>query len=145
MIGTVPMRIAHLSDLHLLDLEGAVPRRLFNKRVTGWVNLKLKRSHRHKPAPVLAAAVELKRMGVDHVVITGDLSNLALEREFDRVRELVDELGLDPAHVSIVPGNHDAYTRGAVRSGRFFSWFSAFVQSDLPDLAGPEGFPFVRL
>ena len=49
-----PVRIAHISDLHLLDLEGAVPRRIFNKRFTGWVNIRLNRGHTHKPTPVLS-------------------------------------------------------------------------------------------
>jgi 3',5'-cyclic AMP phosphodiesterase CpdA len=140
------VRIAHLSDLHLLDLEGAVPRRLFNKRLTGYANLRLKRSHQHKPWPVEAAARELRARGIDHVVITGDVSNLALEREFDRVRALLDDvLGLSPEHVSLVPGNHDAYTRGAVRSKRFATWFSRWTTTDLPEIAEAGSFPFVRL
>ncbi len=140
------MRIAHLSDLHLLDLEGAVPFRLLNKRLTGYANLRLRRGHHHKPAPVRAAARALADHGVDHVVITGDVSNLALEREFDRVRELLErDLGLSADRVSIVPGNHDAYTGGAVRDRRFQRWFGAFMESDLPDLTGPTGFPYVHL
>ena len=74
------MRIAHISDLHLLDLEGAVPRRIFNKRFTGWVNIRLNRGHTHKPTPVHAAGKAFHDVGVDHVVVTGDLTNLALER-----------------------------------------------------------------
>jgi 3',5'-cyclic AMP phosphodiesterase CpdA len=140
------MRIAHLSDLHLLDLEGAVPSRLFNKRFTGWVNIKLKRGHHHKPAPVRAAATEIERLGVDHVVITGDVSNLSLEREFDRVKDVLEhDLGLAADRISVVPGNHDAYTRGAVRAGRFAQWFAPFMKSDLPELTGATGFPYVRL
>lgn len=123
------MRLAHLSDLHLLDLTGAVPGRLFNKRATGYVNLKLKRNHVHHAEPVFAARERLRELEVDHVVVTGDVSNLALEREFDRVKEFLEALHLGPDQVSVVPGNHDAYTRGAVRSGRFDAWFSAFKKS----------------
>ena len=144
------MRIAHLSDLHLLDLTGAGLSRFLNKRFTGYVNLRLKRGHHHKAEPVFAAAEEVRARGVDHVVITGDVSNLALEREFDRVHDLLGRFGLDPEHVSLVPGNHDAYTSGAVRSQRFRSWFGAHMTSDLPlDDGGRKGessaFPFVRL
>ena len=140
------MRIAHLSDLHLLDLEGAVPTRLFNKRLTGYANLRLKRGHQHKPLPVEAAARELRARGVDHVVVTGDVSNLALEREFDRVRVVLEEeLGLAPEDVSLVPGNHDAYTSGSVRARRFSTWFARWTTTDLPEIAGPGEFPFVRL
>ena len=80
------VRIAHLSDLHLLDLEGAVPFRLLNKRLTGYLNLRFHRKSVHKPFAAEAAARAIRRLDVDHVVITGDVSNLALEREFERVR-----------------------------------------------------------
>lgn len=140
------MRIAHLSDLHLLDLEGAVPSRLFNKRLTGYANLRLRRGHRHKPEPVRAAARAMRDLGVDHVVITGDVSNLALEREFDRVRDLlVDELGMTPDRVSIVPGNHDVYTSGSVRARRFSTWFARYMKCDLPEISRDAGYPFVHL
>ena len=105
------VRIAHLSDLHLLSLEGAIPFRLLNKRLTGYANIRLHRGSVHKPAAVRAAAREIRRLDVDHVVITGDVSNLALEREFELVRAfLEDDLGLPPDRVSLVPGNHDVYT-----------------------------------
>jgi 3',5'-cyclic AMP phosphodiesterase CpdA len=55
------------------------------------------------------------------------------------------DLGLSPENVSMVPGNHDTYTRGSVRSRRFASWFRAYISSDLPELATDSGFPYVRL
>jgi len=141
------VRIAHLSDLHLLSLEGAVPYRLFNKRITGYLNIRFHRKSVHKPFAVRAAAREIRRLGVDHVVITGDVSNLALENEFELVRRfLADDLGLPPERVSMVPGNHDAYTGGAHRSRRFASTFAAYLRSDLAELTVPgEAFPFVHL
>lgn len=146
------MRIAHLSDLHLLSLEGAVPFRLFNKRLTGYVNLRFRRHAIHKPFAARAAAREIRRLDVDHVVITGDLSNLALEREFDLVeRYLHEDIGLPPERISIVPGNHDAYTQGSHRSRRFLRHFNRFLRSDLPEITGVTdagragAFPFVHL
>ena len=143
------MRIAHFSDLHILSLEGVRPHRFLNKRITGYANLRLKRGHIHHPGYVRAIAREIRRAGVDHVVITGDLTNLALDEEFAAVRELLDtELGLPPADVSIVPGNHDLYTRGALRAKRFVKYFREHMTTDLPELGVeiPLGrFPFVRL
>ena len=143
------MRIAHFSDLHVLALDGVPTHRFFNKRFTGWVNLRVKRAHKHRPAHVRAVAREIARAKVDHVVITGDLTNLALEQEFVAVRELLEEhLGLDPHQISAVPGNHDLYTRGAMRDQRFTKYFHDYVASDLPDLCAdiPLGrFPFVKL
>jgi 3',5'-cyclic AMP phosphodiesterase CpdA len=143
------MRIAHFSDLHVLALEGVPTHRFLNKRFTGWVNLRVKRAHKHRPAHVRAVAREITRAKVDHVVITGDLTNLALEQEFVAVRELLEEhLGLDPHEISAVPGNHDLYTRGAMRDQRFTKYFHDYVASDLPELCAdiPLGrFPFVKL
>ena len=143
------MRVAHFSDLHVLDLNGVSTSRFLNKRFTGWVNLRLKRQHKHRPAYVRAIAREITRAKVDHVVITGDLTNLALEQEFEATRRLLEEeLGLAPEQVTVVPGNHDLYTRGALRDRRFSTYFEHFLESDLPDLAEDIGlgrFPVVKL
>lgn len=143
------MRVAHFSDLHVLALEGVSRRRFFNKRFTGLVNLRLKREHKHRLGHVRAVAREVARSKVDHVVITGDLTNLALEQEFDAVKRLLgEELGLDAEHVTIVPGNHDLYTRGAMRARRFTRCFAAYLESDLPELTADIAlgrFPIVKL
>jgi 3',5'-cyclic AMP phosphodiesterase CpdA len=143
------MRIAHISDLHLLSLEGVSPLRFLNKRLTGYANLRLRRKSVHRSAYVRAVAREIRRAKVDHVAITGDLTNLALESEFELARKVLEEeLGLDPRDVSIVPGNHDLYTRGALESRRFARFFAEYIQSDLPELGVDMGvgrFPFVKL
>jgi 3',5'-cyclic AMP phosphodiesterase CpdA len=143
------MRIAHISDLHVLALEGAAPSRFLNKRATGYANLKWSRKHAHKSELVRTIAAHLSSCKVDHVVISGDVSNLALETEFEAVRALLDDvLGLPPSAVTLVPGNHDVYTRGAERSRRFARYFEKYLTSDLPELAAehPGGaFPVVKL
>jgi 3',5'-cyclic AMP phosphodiesterase CpdA len=126
-----------------------VPFRLLNKRLTGYLNIRFRRRSIHKPLPVLAAAREIRRLGIDHVVITGDVSNLALEREFDLVSGFLErDLGLSPDRVSLVPGNHDAYTSGSHRSRRFEKHFAPYLRSDI-DLDVEEragsAFPFVHL
>lgn len=143
------MRIAHFSDLHLLSLEGASLRRFLNKRLTGWVNLRLKREHVHRASYVRAIAREIATARVDHVVVTGDLTNLSLESEFQLARRvLLDDLGMDPARVTVVPGNHDVYTRGAMTARRFETYFADWLVSDLPELAVESHgarFPIVKL
>jgi 3',5'-cyclic AMP phosphodiesterase CpdA len=143
------MRVAHLSDLHVLSLDGVPGTRFLNKRITGYVNLKLKRGHQHKSQTVEAILREIRRQEPDHVVITGDLTNLALEPEFEAVRSMLErELGLSPSEVSVVPGNHDLYTRGSQRSRRFSTFFAPYISSDLPELSADianGAFPYVRL
>jgi 3',5'-cyclic AMP phosphodiesterase CpdA len=143
------MRIAHFSDLHLLSLEGVPWHRFLNKRATGYANLKLKRGSIHRSAYVREIAREIRRMRVDHVVVTGDLTNLALEPEFELAREVLEgELGLPPRDVTVVPGNHDVYTSGSRKARRFATYFADYLQSDLPELTvdlGVGSFPVVKL
>ncbi|MBX3228198.1 MAG: metallophosphoesterase [Labilithrix sp.] len=143
------MRVAHFSDLHVLALDGVSRTRFLNKRFTGLVNLRLKREHKHRPAHVKAVARAVAEAKVDHVVITGDLTNLALEQEFEAVKRLVEEdLGVAPEDVTLVPGNHDLYTRGAMRARRFTRFFASYLESDLPELAAEIDlgrFPVVKL
>lgn len=138
------MRIAHLSDLHLLSFEGVLPQRFLNKRLTGYLNIRYRRKAVHKSFAVEAAAREIREMGIEHVAITGDVSNLALEVEFELVRTFLErDLGLHPEQVSIVPGNHDTYTQGSFRTGRFLRYFEPYLKSDVSEVPGP--FPFVHL
>jgi len=144
------MRIAHLSDLHVLDLAGVEPSRLWtNKRATGMINLKLHRGHKHKPHAVEAIVRGVRAQCVDHVVITGDLSNLALETEFGRVRTMIEALEMGADRVSVVPGNHDVYTRGAMKTQRFFNAFREFMTDERGSAReGAHGsglFPFTRV
>jgi 3',5'-cyclic AMP phosphodiesterase CpdA len=140
--------LAHLSDPHILDLRGVPLRRmLLNKRVTGWLNLRLKRGHKHRPSVVEAMMADLRALAPDHVAITGDLTNLALEPEFEAARAMIERLHLHPEQVSVIPGNHDLYTEGARRAGRFGAFFERYITSDLDlgvDLPGGR-FPYVRL
>ena len=143
------MRIAHFSDLHLLSFEGVTLGRFLNKRLTGWAMLRFHRKSVHKPHAVRAVADEVKRSKIDHVAITGDLTNLALEAEFDLVRRFIeDDLGLHPDQVSVIPGNHDVYTRGSAEKRRFEQYCNGWIRSDLPQF-GVEHFgakyPFVKL
>jgi len=89
MIEARTVRIAHFSDLHVLSLAGVPPTRFLNKRFTGYLNLRLKRHHVHKTAYVRAIAREVKQAKIDHVVVTGDLTNLALEPEFRACAKLL--------------------------------------------------------
>lgn len=141
------MRIAHLSDLHV---AAAVQLgRLWNKRLTGYANLLLRRGRAHQRGLLQEVVEGVACSGANHVIISGDVSNFALEAEFEMARGFLQEYLPFPAgEVSIVPGNHDVYTRGSWRSGRFGRYFAQYATSDLPELGVelPLGrFPFVRL
>ena len=144
---TTPLRIAHISDLHVLDLQGVSWRKFLNKRATGAINLAGIRKNAHPVHVAERLAERLAGSDIDHVIITGDVTNLALDAEFKRAREVIEKIG-PPQKVTIIPGNHDLYTRGALRHKRFEHWFAEYLVDDdshhLPKERGRLHYPFVR-
>lgn len=132
------LRFLHTSDIHLLDLTGVSPWRYLNKRLTGRVNLAIKRSRSHDGRLFQAMLDMVPQLEVDRVVVTGDLTNLALEPEFDLVQRT---LRAAPVPATVIPGNHDTYTRGSVRSGRFESFLAEFMEGERIERAT---YPFVQ-
>ena len=104
--------LGHLSDLHATPVVVENPLHLLNKRFFGWLSWQIKRRRFHRTSVVDALMDDLSRAPIDHVVVTGDLTNIALVSEFGAARERLKRLG-DARDVSIVPGNHDAYVRVA--------------------------------
>ena len=100
-------RFAHLSDPHL-PLPKVRVRDLLSKRVTGWLSWRFARRDIHAPDALAAAVADLHRAKPDHVVVTGDIANIATAAEFSQAATWLTELGR-PEDVTLVPGNHDAY------------------------------------
>lgn len=139
------MRIGHISDLHILDLGEPSVLQFLNKRLVGGLNLLLNRSHAHSAKVVERAVEHLEQLDVDHIVVSGDLTNLALDSEFETARALIDTIDDAQHRVSLVPGNHDYYTAGAARTGRFEEHFAPFMKSDLPEYQLTTGYPYCHL
>lgn len=141
------LRIAHISDLHVLSPLGVEWRRfLFNKRMTGYANTLLRRGRVYRP-DYLATVLRAAAQRADHLVVTGDITNLSLESEYSEARRLLDEVART-IEVTVVPGNHDIYLPEIVHERRFPQHFGPFLESDLPGLAVdlPVGrFPCVKL
>jgi hypothetical protein len=52
----------------------------------------------------------LRALEVDHLIITGDLVHCSLEAEFLEIRAVLELTGwLDPAKLTVIPGNHDRF------------------------------------
>ena len=92
------MKIGHISDLHWLDLSGARIRDFFNKRLTGGFNLVAGRAKKHTKQAVIDALDAMRAAGVDHLVVTGDLSRKQADRLhalaqglYDRVLEKLED------------------------------------------------------
>lgn len=141
------IHIAHISDLHVLSHTGAEWRAIvFNKRITGYANLMLRRGRVHR-RDYLQAVIAAAAKAADHLVVTGDITNLALEHEYDDARMLLDDVAKS-VEVTVVPGNHDIYLPAVFHERRFAHHFRQFLRSDVPELArdldaGP--YPCVKL
>ena len=81
------LSIAHISDLHI--------------------------NPQFKKANILRTRLLLRRLaqlGVDHVIVTGDVTSGALPEDYATARELFQEAGLlDASRLTMVIGNHDVY------------------------------------
>ncbi len=133
------VRIAHVSDPHVFVPGALRPGHLLGKRLLGGMNLLGMRRRIHRGDVVEALVRDLLAQNLDHVVVTGDLSNLSLEEEFEQAKRLLTPLD---GIVSVVPGNHDLYVRAA--AGRFEAHFERWIRSDLDPFPG-HPYPFVRL
>jgi len=133
--------LAHLSDLHLAPLPRPRLSELASKRVLGYLNWLRKRAaiHRAEVADVLVR--DLKSQAPNHIAVTGDLVNIALDAEFSQARAWLDRLG-SAADVTLVPGNHDAYV-GAATGAAAARW-REYMQGDLRRAPRDDGFPFLR-
>jgi 3',5'-cyclic AMP phosphodiesterase CpdA len=102
--------LAHLSDPHLPPLPSLRLRDLAGKRALGYLHWKRKRQKLHKRDVLDALVADMQAQRPDHIAVTGDLVNLALEAEFAPARAWLDSVGT-PDRVTAIPGNHDAYVR----------------------------------
>jgi 3',5'-cyclic AMP phosphodiesterase CpdA len=103
-----PFTLAHLSDPHLAPLPKPRLIELAGKRALGYVNWTRNR-HKYQRREVLDALVaDMRAQAPDHIAVTGDLVNLALEAEFAPALAWLESVG-PPDRVTAIPGNHDAY------------------------------------
>src|SRR3546814_219473 len=101
-------KLAHISDPHLGPLPPVRVAELLNIRFFGWLSWGRRRRALHRPEVLAALAADLAVLAPDHLVVTGDLTNIALPGEFVQVGRWLEGLGA-PEGVTVVPGNHDAY------------------------------------
>jgi 3',5'-cyclic AMP phosphodiesterase CpdA len=136
-------RLAHVSDVHLGPLPDVTYRDLASKRMVGYVNWQRNRRHLIQDGVLGSIVSDIKATGVDHLTVTGDLVNLALDAEIELARLWLEALG-STRDVSVVPGNHDAYVPGAFdKACRFWGgWMTGDGASAPTDR---HAFPYLRV
>ncbi len=135
------LTLAHLSDVHLGPLpQGAAWDNFALKRLIGTLSWNLNRYKLHDPAISRALVEDIKTAAPGHVAFTGDLINISAHAEFTRALRWLQEFG-DPAWISFVPGNHDAYVPVPWDLG--LAHLGPYMTGDLAVAAAM--FPYVRL
>lgn len=145
----MPTTLAHVSDLHLGPLPPFAPRHWNLKRALGVANWHRKRKALHRAEAWELLLADLRRHSPDHVAVTGDLINVGLPAEYGQALSRLAAIG-PPDRVSVVPGNHDIYTRlwrdpGVARWGSYMrsdDWGEGLGLE--PGVGRESGFPFVR-
>jgi 3',5'-cyclic AMP phosphodiesterase CpdA len=108
---TRPTRIAHLSDVHMLDDARTDRNRARGYDLsTHFVSIgrrldPIERRRKFKEALHLA-----RNSGASHFVVSGDLTEMGTKAQYEVLAETLHESDIAPWRITLVPGNHDAYT-----------------------------------
>lgn len=121
------------------------PAQLMNKRILGYFNWHRRRKSFHQRAVADLLVTDLKAQSADHIAVTGDLVNISLRREFDNALAWLKTIG-SAEHVSVVPGNHDAYIKMPWDDtiGKWAEFMNSCPSGAVHAGSGAH-FPFVRI
>ena len=135
-------RLGHLSDVHLGPVPMPSLREFASKRLVGYANWRRNRAGAFTLETLDRLVDDMRAQEPDHVVVTGDLTNIALKEEFENARRWLEALG-PPEMVTAIPGNHDAYVPRAHL--RYRPLWAPWMEGD-PDaeFVGRAFFPFMR-
>jgi 3',5'-cyclic AMP phosphodiesterase CpdA len=116
------------------------------------MNLISNRSRHYHVAAFEDMITDLNALGVDHVLCTGDVTNLALRQEFEFARARFDKLAGGTDRVTVIPGNHDAYVaQGVPLFAELFGDFNTtdagweWTEDDRADATDDLHWPIVRV
>ena len=143
------MRVLHCSDIHVTEDPA---RTRFLRRGPrfwmAWYELVVKgraQAFARAPEAIRAIVRDAERYGVDHVVVSGDLTASALSSEFAEAAAALGTLATDPRRSTVIQGNHDCHHPRALKERRFEANFGRLLLSDAPAHARVGPFPLVRL
>jgi len=119
--------VAHFSDLHATPVRPDGPKSLLNKRFFGWLSWNVRRKQVYRGEILAALIDDLAETKPDQIVVTGDLTNIGLESEFEAAREWLERIG-EPGHVFAIPGNHDTYVPAELEHS--FAHWTEYLESD---------------
>lgn len=114
-------RLAHISDPHFTTITFS-PLQFTNKRWLGNLNQILFRHYQYQTTHLIDLPRFFSDLKVDHVLLTGDLTSLALDLEFKKAQAFVDSFSHYSLPIYHLPGNHDAYTKWTEVHRRYYDF-----------------------
>lgn len=102
-------RIAHLTDLHLLEARHALRPACERLRLS-FLSFGRRLDADGRRARLVSGVHRALRARADHIVLTGDLTEDGTDAQFEALAEALHDCSVDPDRVTLIPGNHDAYT-----------------------------------
>ena len=126
-----PIHLSHFSDIHLTTRPlGWRFQDFWNKRLSGWMNLKLGRGLRFRFGPMIIESLmkDIRERRPQHLIFSGDATMLGFDAEFATAaaRLGVGHPGLPPGLA--VPGNHDYYVSTPSNKEDLKSYFASWQQ-----------------
>jgi 3',5'-cyclic-AMP phosphodiesterase len=101
--------LAHLSDLHLIEPGHARRSRLQRARLA-LISAGKPLDAQARIARAAEALGAARRLGADHVILTGDVTEDGHAAQFEVLAELLEASCIAPERITVVAGNHDAYS-----------------------------------
>jgi 3',5'-cyclic AMP phosphodiesterase CpdA len=104
------IKFVHISDLHF---PVKIPFwQLKGKMFSGYFNYALRRRSKYKPEAIRAMVHKIKSLPYDVLIISGDLTNVSHEKEFQEAKKLLHPILNEKTFM--IPGNHDRYLKDAI-------------------------------
>ena len=103
------MQIAHISDLHMLEARPAQARSVLelSMRFAAFGQAPTPNARIAKLADALRV---VRKTRAGHLIISGDLTEMGTTEQFETLADVLHDADIDPDRVTLIPGNHDAYT-----------------------------------
>lgn len=105
-----PVRIAHLSDVHILAPRGTRDTAAI-ELTTRFVSFGRSLDPEPRIRNLVASLRAARAAGATHYVLSGDLTEVGTPAQFEAFAEALHHAEVPRDRVVLVPGNHDAYTR----------------------------------
>src|SRR5438270_12500399 len=109
------IRIAHLSDLHLLE-DDLSARSLKERLRLSFLTFGRSIDAIDRRARVARALRRAWQAKADHLVVTGDVTEDGIDAQYAVLADMLRRSDWPAHRVTIVPGNHDAYAEAGAWS-----------------------------